>query len=433
MPDQLPEKPEQGAKKKRSHPIAALYHRNFRLFWGGQLISLIGTWMQNVGQAWLVLQLTNSAFFLGLVSAVQFTPVLLFSLPAGVVADRLPKRTLLLFTQTVLMLQALVLGLLVKSNVVQYWHVLALAILLGMVNTLDVPARQAFVFELVGREDLMNAIALNSSAFNAARIVGPAVAGILMGTWGVGTAFLLNAASFLPVIAGLALIRLEGRRRGQESNRTPAMRLDVHGGHLWEGIQEGLSYIRKTPAISMALLLLGALSIFAMNFNILVPLFARNVLHQGATGYGFLMSAMGIGALTGALSLAFLSHRGPQRLLLFGGALGLSFFQMLLAPVRFYPLALVVMFTIGWSMITFVATVNTTVQANVPDELRGRVMSVYSLLLGGLTPFGSLFAGSVAHALGPPATLVIGGGIGLLFALSVIRRNSTGKIQEDKR
>ncbi len=390
----------------RLSAFSALRHRNFRLFWTGQMISLIGTWMQNVGQAWLVLTLTNSAFLLGLVSAAQFTPVLLVSLYAGVVVDRVSKRNLLLLTQSTLLVLALVLALLVSTGTVRYWHVLILALLLGLVNAFDMPVRQSYVYELVGgRDDLMNAIALNSAIFNGARIVGPGVAGLVMAAWGPAAAFYLNALSFLAVIAGLRLIPScpppeVGRRR-------PTL----------EHLREGLAYIRRERRVSGPLLLLGILSIFAMNFNVLVPVYARNVLHQSAKGFGFLMSSLGLGALAGSLTLAGRARRGPDPRTLLGAGLGLGLFQIILSLVRSYGMAAVVLGLTGWAMLSFNTSVNTTVQLTVPDNLRGRVMSVYTFLLAGVTPFGALFAGTLSSHWGAPAALQAGGGVGLVSAL----------------
>lgn len=413
-----------GKKAGRWQALAALRHRNFRLFWSGQLISLMGTWMQNMAQGWLVLQITNSPFLLGVVSAVQFTPLLVLALVAGVVADRVPKRRLLIFTQTSLMLLALILGVLTLTGVVRYWMVLILAGLLGTVNTFDMPARQSFVVEMVGKEDLMNAIALNSSIFNAARVVGPALAGLVIGRLGMAASFLLNGASFIAVIAGLLLIRVpEKTNLGDAANYGSGYmgRQQPRVAQVREKIVEGLQYIRRTPLVLHTIVLMALLSIFTMNFTVLIPVLARDTLGQQAEGYGLLMSASGVGALCGALILAVLSSRGPRLGLLLGGAAGLCLFQLLLASTRSYTLALLFLGFTGWSMITFTASVNTTLQLNVPDNLRGRVMSVYSLVFGGVTPIGSLFSGSIAHLWGAPAGLAAGAILGLISLLAVAR------------
>ncbi|MGD0152745.1 MAG: MFS transporter [Thermacetogeniaceae bacterium] len=391
--------------------VSALRHRNYQLFFGGQLISLIGTWMQNIAQGWLILVLTNSPFLLGLITAVQFLPLLLFSLVAGEVADRVPKRPLLILTQTSMMIFALILGLLTMFGVVRYWHVLILAALLGISNAFDTPIRQAFIIEMVGKEDLMNAITLNSSMFNGARVIGPALAGLAMGRLGIPACFLLNAASFLAVIVGLALMRLKNQVSARPANNM-----------MWENIVEGLKYIRHTPIILNSVLSMALLSTFAMNFTVLVPVLARINLHQQAEGYGFLASSMGIGALLGALLLAWISGRSPKRWLLYAGGAGLCFFQLFLAVTRQFALSFLLLFLTGVCMLIFTALTNTTVQLNVKDQLRGRVMGVYTIVFLGVTPIGSLLSGSLAHILGAPATIAIGAAVGLVCLMVMIFR-----------
>ncbi len=278
----------------------SLRHRNFRLFFSGQLVSLIGTWMQNVGQAWLVLELTHSSFKLGVVSALQFLPMLFLSFITGPFIDYFSKRKIIIMTQTVLMLLAFTLSLLVWGGVVQYWHILILATLLGIVNTIDMPARQAFIIEMVGKEDLMNAIAMNSSIFNAARAVGPAIAGLLIGAAGTAVCFFVNGLSFLAVLWGLLLMKFAER---------PA---EPRSYHVISDIREAISYIKNTPVVMIVILLVSVVSIFGTNFNVLVPVFSRQELHRDAAAYGFLMSSFGVGALIGAFSLAVLSKHGPK-------------------------------------------------------------------------------------------------------------------------
>ena len=273
--------------------FSSLRHRNFRLFWSGQLISLTGTWMQNLGQAWLVLELTHSSLKLGVVSALQFLPMLFLSFPAGVLIDYFPKRRIIIWTQIVMMILAFTLAALQWTGVVQYWHVVVLATILGVANTVDMPARQAFIIEMVGKEDLMNAIALNSSIFNAARAVGPAVAGLLIGALGTGACFFANGLSYLAVILGLWLIRFDEPRTTRQGDY-----------HIIADIREAMGYIRKTPVVLVTILLVAVVTIFGTNFNVLVPVFARQELHRDAASFGFLMSAFGTGALIGAVSLA---------------------------------------------------------------------------------------------------------------------------------
>ncbi|MBC7105237.1 MAG: MFS transporter, partial [Firmicutes bacterium] len=298
-------------------PLAALAHRDFLLFWSGQCVSLLGTWTQTVAQAWLVLELTNSSFLLGLVGAVQFAPTMVLSWAAGAVADRVAKRRLLFLTQATMMAGAFALGVLSATGVVRYWHILVIAAVLGTATAFDTPARQSYIIHLVGRRDLMNAIALNSSIFNGARFLGPALAGLVVARWGVAPCFFVNAASFVAVLAGLALVRAPG---------LPAAGAEGAGGaraFLRAVVGDaggGLRYIRETPAVRELLLLLGGLSLVAMNFHILVPVYAREVIGGGPRAYGFLLSASGLGALLGAVSLAAVSHRGPGRSHLWGSA-----------------------------------------------------------------------------------------------------------------
>lgn len=388
----------------------ALRHRNFRLFWFGQMISLIGTWMQNIGQDWLVLKLTNSAFLLGVVSALQFLPMLFLSLFAGVVIDRFPKRKILIFTQTSLMVTALALATLTALNIINYWEILVLATIVGFINTIDNPARQSFIIDLVGKEDLMNAISLNSSIFNAARIIGPGIAGVLIGLLGYALCFYLNALSFIAVITGLILIDVKVSK-----SRAMLKREDVISD-----IKEGLLYIKNTPIIFATILMMAVLSTFAINFNVLVPVFAKNILNQNSTGYGFLMSSMGVGALIGALILASLSKKGAKPFYLILGGVGLCVFQILIGFQSYYWLTTILLALSGFSMITFSASANTTVQLNSSNRFRGRVMSVYSLVFGGVTPIGALYAGSLAEKVGAHMTFIISGIIGIAYILYVV-------------
>nr|WP_026486608.1 MFS transporter [Caldanaerobius polysaccharolyticus] len=393
---------------KLQNAFPALTHRNFRLFWIGQCISLIGTWMQNIGQAWLVLKLTNSAFKLGLVSALQFLPMMFLSLFVGTLVDRFPKRKVLLFTQSSLMILAAVLATLTYFDVIRYWHVLVLALLLGFVNTLDNPTRQSFIIELVGRKDLMNAIALNSSIFNLARILGPAVAGVLIGVLGIAVCFYLNALSFIAVLTGLWLIDVPDRVYEKKEYS------------VLKDLMEGLIYISARPIIYLPLILLAFISTFVMNFNVIIPVFAKHDLHKNAMGYGFLMTSMGIGSLIGALTLAARSRMGPRIKVLMGGALGMSAFQIVLSFEKNYWLAAFTLLVVGFCSIVFTASVNTTLQLNSDDHIRGRIMSVYALVFGGVTPVGSLYAGKLTEEWGASTGFAVSGLIGVLSALAVM-------------
>ena len=391
----------------------ALRHRNFRLFWFGQLISLIGTWMQSIGQAWLVLQLTHSAWLLGVVGALQFLPVMLLSLFGGVLADRFPKRRVLVFTQSFAMLQAAVLWILVASGSIQVWEVLVLASLLGFTNSFDMPTRQAFVVEMVGREDLPNAVALNSSIFNMARVIGPGLGGLIIAFVGIAPLFFLNAISFVPVIIGLALIRMSELH----AIAKPSDMSDVKSkqGTL-QSLREGLEYVVHTPSVLLIIAVIGIISLFGINFNVILPLFATDVLNSGAAGFGFLSAAFGLGALFSALWLAW-GNRKPSVKYVLVAALIFSVLEILFALTHFYLLSLVLIAAVGFAMIAFSANSNTALQTVSPDHLRGRVMSVYMVVFAGSVPFGNLFTGGLAHVYGASIALLVGGCLSLITAI----------------
>ncbi len=393
--------------------FVALRHRNFRLFWFGQLISLIGTWMQSIGQAWLVLELTHSAWLLGVVGALQFLPVMLLSLFGGVLADRFPKRRVLLFTQSFAMVQAAVLWILVASGHIQVWEVLVLASLLGFTNSFDMPTRQAFVVEMVGREDLPNAVALNSSIFNMARIIGPGLGGLIIAFVGIAPLFFLNAVSFVPVIIGLALIRMSelhalAKLSSPKGERTKQSTL--------QSLREGLEYVVRTPSVLLIIAVIGFISLFGINFNVILPLFATDVLNSGAAGFGFLSAAFGLGALLSALWLAW-GNRKPSVKYVLVAALIFAVLEILFAFSHLYILSLVLIATVGFAQIAFSANANTALQTVSPDHLRGRVMSVYMVVFAGSVPFGNLFTGGLAHAYGASIALLVGGILSLITAI----------------
>ncbi len=381
----------------------ALRHRNFRIFWFNQLISLVGTWMQTIGQSWLVLQLTHSALLLGVVGALQFLPVMVLSLFGGVLADRMPKGIVLRFTQSFAMLQAFILWILVASGEVRLWHVLILALMLGLTNAIDMPTRQAFVVEMVGREDVPNAIALNSSMFNMARIVGPAIGGLLIAWLGVAPLFLLNAISFIPVIIGLFLI---DARQLHAQVKPPATQQQASKQSTLQSLREGLAYVVHTPAVLLIISVIGVVSLFGINFNVVLPLFATDVLHVGAAGFGFISAAFGIGSLLSALWLAW-SNRRPHMYSLLIGAGAFCVLEASFALSRWYLLSLVLIAGVGFAQIVFSAASNTTLQIVAPDNLRGRVMSVYTMVFVGSTPLGNLLIGGLALLLGAPLALLI--------------------------
>lgn len=388
----------------------ALRHRNFRLFWTGQLVSLIGTWMQTTGQAWLVLQMTKSAWALGLVGALQFLPVTFFALFGGVLADRIPKRKVILFTQSFSLVQAAVLWLLIATGTVQLWHIYVLAILLGLTNAVDMPTRQAFVVELAGREDLPNAIALNSSVFNLARIIGPGLGGLLIAWLGMSPLFLLNALSFIPAIIGLAMIDVT---RLQASAR---QRIEARVG-TFSSIREGLAYIKRTPAVFLVIVVIGTISLFGINFNIVLPLFATTVLNAGPEGFGFLSAMFGVGSLFAALWLAWSNQKPNIRAMLLASIL-FGVLEALFALSHLYVLSLLLIAAVGFVQITFAAIANTLLQTVTPDHLRGRVMGVYMLVFNGSIPLGNLFTGGLAHLFGAPIALLAGAAPSLIAAIA---------------
>ena len=386
----------------------AFRHRNYQLFFGGQLISLTGTWMQSVAESWLIYRLTGSSALLGATSFVTLVPVFLFATIGGTVADRRHRHHIILTTQTAAMLLTFVLAALTLSGRVQVWHVFVLATCLGVVNAFDIPARQAFVVEMVGREDLSNAIALNSTMVNGARVVGPAIAGAVVALVGEGWCFLLNAVSYIAVIAGLLLMRVPPRPR--PAARTSALRETL----------EGFQFVARTAPVRALLLLLGVVSFAGMPYSVLMPIFAESILSSGSKGLGLLMAASGLGSLGGAVALATRSGvRGLGRWVAiatacFGGALIAFSFS------RSFWLSAALLVPVGAAMIVEMAASNTLIQAMVPNVLRGRVMAVYSMMFMGMAPFGALFAGWLAERIGAPYTVALGGSIcivgGVIFS-----------------
>jgi MFS family permease len=384
---------------KLSQTLRALKHKNYQLFFGGQLISLSGTWMQSVAQSWLVYKLTGSAVMLGFVGFSGQIPVFLLAPIGGAFADRHQRHRILIVTQTIAMLLAFVLAALTLANRVQVWHVFALASLLGITNALDIPTRQAFVVDMVGKDDIVNAIALNSSMVNGARIVGPAVAGALLATIGEGWCFFANGVSYIAVIVGLLLMKIKMQARAPLSGSTLA------------SIVEGFSYVGRTGPVRALLLLVGLVSFIGMPYAVLMPIFADQILRHGAGGLGLLMAASGVGALAGALRLAARQGvRGLGRWVPFSAA-GFGASLILFSLSRSFWLSAALLLPVGFCMIVQMASSNTLIQAMVPDNLRGRVMAVYSMMFMGMAPFGALLAGVLAHRLGAPLTVAIGGGV----------------------
>jgi MFS family permease len=399
----------------------SLRHRNFKLFFGGQIISLVGTWMQTVAEAWLMYRLTGSSVLLGVLGFVSQIPIFLLSPLAGLVADRWPRQKVVIATQTASMLLAFTLATLTLTGrifdrahtpaghvPIGAWEIIGLATLLGTVNAFDVPARQSFLIEMVGREDLLNAIALNSSMFNGARVAGPAIAGILVAVVGEGWCFLLNGISYLAVIAGLFMMRIEKSQV-------------VHDGvGPLEKLLEGFRFVRHTKPIRALLLLIGLVGFMALPFSVLMPIFAGRILGGGASVYGWLMGMVGAGALFGALAIAMRQQlRGLGNVVAYS-AVGLGISLVLFSSSRWFWFSLVALTLAGFTMMMQFTSTNTLIQAMVPDQLRGRVMSLYSMMFLGMTPIGSLLAGKIADRVGAPITVAIGGVVtlagGLVFA-----------------
>ena len=397
--DNLPEQTPGAALPASRWPVVlrALKHRNFQLFFSGQLLSLTGTWMQNVAQSWLVYRMTGSALLLGTVGFVGQIPVFLLSPIGGALADRHSRHRVVVTTQTTAMVLAFILAALTLAGRVRVWQVILLAGLLGCVNAFDIPARQSFFVEMVGKEDLLNAIALNSTMFNAARVMGPAVAGILVAAVGEGWCFLINGVSYVAVIAGLLLMRLEPRpiRNAHES--------------VVRELLEGVRFVRGTARVRVLLLMLGLASLVGTPYAVLMPIFADQILHGGARGLGMLMGATGLGAILGALTLAIRTDvEGLSRVVGWACA-GFGASLVLFAFSHSFALSLILLVPVGYSLMLQMASTNTLIQTMVPDHLRGRVMALYSMMFMGMAPFGAFGAGAVAHRLGAPWTVALGG------------------------
>jgi MFS family permease len=385
--------------------LRALHNRNFRLFVAGQLISLIGTWMQTVAESWLVYRLTGSSLLLGSVGFCAQFPVFLVAPLGGIVADRKNRHHILVMTQSASMVLALIYAALTISGRINVTEIFILAALLGVVNAFDIPTRQAFLVDMVGREDLMNAIALNSSMFNGARVVGPAVAGVLVAAIGEGWCFFANGVSYIAVITGLLLMHVQCRQRGTAQS-SPL-----------DDVREGFRYVFQTMPIVSLMVLLGVISLVGMPYAVLMPVFADKILHGGARGLGILMTFSGVGALCGALALAMRAGlKGLGRVVaLASGGFGVAL--VLFSVSRNFWLSAVILVAVGFSMMTQMASSNTLIQAMVPDQLRGRVMAVYSMMFMGGAPFGALLGGMIADHLSAPLAVGIGGGISIVAAI----------------
>lgn len=394
-------------------------HRNYRIYWFGQIGSLVGAWMQSVAQPWLVLELGGSPLQLGAVLALMFAPSMVLAPIGGVIADRVDKRRVLMIVNAVAMLQATLLFGLAATGVVEIWHVYLLALLAGFVNAIEMPVRQAFAAELVPADDLVNAIALNSTSFNLSRVIGPAIAGVTIAVFGVAINFGINAVSYLSVLIGLWMLDGSSLRRIARPDRFPSIRASL---------AEGVRYAIATPTVLWPLVLLGGMAMFAMNFQTLLPIFTRDALALDSGGYGALFAAMGAGSLVGSLILAFTTSQRPMLTLILGGGAGFLALELVLGFVRSPWAAFPLVAGIGLASMLMVNTINVTIQNSVPDVLRGRVMSLYVTVFAGTAPIGGLLAGGLAQAFGAAAAISIGASLAVAVLTVVAWRMRSASI-----
>ncbi len=382
----------------------AFKNRNFRLYFAGQFTSLIGTWLQIVAQSWLVLQLTNSAFLMGLVAAIGSLPTLLFSLFGGVIVDRFPKKKIVIFTQIAAMILAFTLGILTILKIINVVEIAILAFLLGTVSAIDMPARQVFTVEMVGKKDLASAIAINSGTFNAARVVGPAVAGLLIAVFGTGGAFILNGVSYIAVIIALFFIKTQPLPANKNL-------------HPIKAVKEGVKYAFFHPLIKTLLLFAGVVSVFGWSYSTLMPIVAQNTFHLNATGLGYMYSATGLGAVAAMILISAFSQKRNPFLFILGGNMIFAISMILFTFVNYLPLALILLFLTGFGLLSQFSMINTTIQHSVSDEMRGRVMSLYTLMFVGLSPIGNFEIGLVAERTNPEFAIRLGVIIALFYSL----------------
>ncbi len=390
-------------------PLDSLRHRNFRLFWIGQIISLTGTWMHQAAQGWLVFQLTESPFFLGLAGTAASSPILLFTLAGGVMADRHPKRYIILSAHILLMILAMILTILVATDKVNVWLVLAIAFMIGTVHAFEIPARQSFIIEMVGRESLLNAIALNSSAFHAARMIGPTIAGFIMGSIGLGYCFFLNSISFLAIITALVKMRFK-----------PEDEKHVNRHGIKKSFREGVRYILHNPAVYTIHIAVGIISFFGFPYLSFLPVYAEVILKTGATGLGILMGCAGAGAFTGAFMLATRGDASRKGIIMAVSGVTYSTALLVFSQSSSVWLSYLMLFFVGVSGVNMIATANSIIQLSVPDELRGRVMSSFTTMFLGMAPLGNFTVGTLAHYIGTQHALGTAASLCLLGTISVI-------------
>lgn len=399
--------PEASVVKRGFEPrdsISALYYRNYRYFWFGALLSNVGTWLQLVAVGWVVLQITNSAFYLGLSNFASLAPVFVFALFAGLAADRFDRRKLIIVTQVIMMIFAFILGLFSSLHIMTVYSIIIIIFASGIALAFNFPSWQAIVPDLVPKKDLLNAIALNSAQFNAARLIGPAVAGLILATWGATSCFYLNAASFLAVIAALALIQPDPNpRTKRESDET-----------IWQYATSGIRYAKDDHLVAILLLSVGLISICATPYTTLMPIYAKSILKVGARGYGFLLAASGLGAVLGGFLIAPLSGYTKKQTVIKSGVVLLTIALLIFAFSKSFVVSMIALAIVGGSVLGILSTMNSALQTRVPNKIRGRIMSLYVLMFLGMMPFGSLIFGTLAHALTSPIAIGIGA-MGCLF------------------
>lgn len=391
--------------------FSSLGEKNFRYFWLGQIVSVMGTWVQRTAQTWLVYEMTNSAFKVGLLSAFQFIPILAMTLIAGTLIDRFPKRTILLITQLGFLILGATMTLLVYLKIVQYWEILTIALGYGILQCFDTPTRQSFVVELVGQKNLMNGISLNSTVFNLAKIAGPSLAGILMVKFSVGFCFLIDTISYIAVLFGLFLIK-QDTVVASHSHRK-----------IWHDVKDGLAYVWNHNEVKLSAELMIVICTLNYNNNVIIPIFAKTVLHSGAQTYANLLSATGIGSLVAAFLMSYLSRFGLQRNIYLYVGVGTAALQAAMIFVRSYWLAIFMMVMIGFCNMIFLNQSNASFQFSIPNELRGRIMSVYVLLNQGTTPIGSLYVGGVMDVASGLWGFPACGFLALLLLIPVVIQN----------
>ena len=403
--------------ERGTNPLTAFRSHNFRLFFAGQLISQAGSWMQKVGQAWLVLELTHSPFALGTVVSLQALPILCGTLFAGVIVDRVPKHRLLVITQSAALIQAGLLAWLTASGGIQLWQIYILAALLGTINAFDNPGRLAFLMELVGRDKIVNAVGLSSAVENGARLLGPAFAGLVIAFWGVSVCFTLNAVSFLAVLTALLCMR-----------RADFLALPALAGarrRILAQLGEGLRFVFGVPELVTVLIVLAGIGCFGYNFNTIVPLLAEQGLHLGADGFGLLMSAVGIGAVVGAVAVSSMGPPNHKRILIAGMAFGAAELSLSRTPV--FATAFLQLALMSFCGMVFSTSCNSMLQLRAPNELRGRVMGLYTMAMAGTSPIGALLTGTLTNAFGIRVTLAAWGSMCVLAALCALAYKLRGR------